>query len=411
LRRSLEGSSFPWPFHNKIKLTPMMKMRIRIDRNATAVCALCVWTALAAHGAAPLIKSLTLTGATPHLTIQSDVGGTNQIQYKTNLTQAVWTVVTNIVVAQSPYQFVDAASPASPRRFYRVLALGAAPSGPPGMALVPAGSFIMGDANDGDPDADAPTHAVTVSRFYLDMNLVSLDRWQQVAQWATNHGYGFESAVSGKGKTHPVQTVDWYDAVKWCNARSEMEGLAPCYYTDASQTTVYRDGMIDLGTNFVAWNANGYRLPTEAEWEKAARGGSSGQRFPWGDTISEGQANYYSMPSVYPYDLGPAGHNAAYATGDLPYTSPVGSFAPNGYGLYDVAGNVCEWCWDWYSQIYYLSSPGTDPHGPASSTFDYRVLRGGAWGFLADFARSAKRIYVVPTSSGTSFGFRCVRAI
>jgi formylglycine-generating enzyme required for sulfatase activity len=360
--------------------------------------------------AAPLIKSLVLVGGTPRLTIQSDVGSTNQIQYKTDLAQASWTVITNIVVPQSPYVFVDVVSPPSPRRFYRVAALGAGHSGPSGMVMIPAGSFIMGDANDGNADGDAPMHSVTLSQFHMDMNLVSFDLWQRVAQWATNNGYGFESIVAGKGAAHPAQTMDWYDAVKWCNARSEMEGLTPCYYTDPSQTTVYRDGVIDLGTNYVRWGANGYRLPTEAEWEKAARGGSAGHRFPWGDTISQSQANYNSHPSFYAYDLGPEGYNAAYATGGFPYTSPLGSFAPNGYGLYDVAGNVCEWCWDWYSSIYYTSSPPTDPHGPATSAFNYRVLRGGAWDFLADLARCQKRTYLTPSNATTSFGFRCVRA-
>jgi formylglycine-generating enzyme required for sulfatase activity len=277
---------------------------------------------------------------------------------------------------------------------------------PSGMALIPEGVFTMGDIADTNLYNNAAPVNVNVSAFYMDVNLVSYSQWQTVYAYATSHGYGFDYAGSGKAANHPVQTVDWYDTVKWCNARSQQAGLTPVYYTDAGLTHVYTTGQVP--NPYVNWTANGYRLPTEAEWEKAARGGLSGQRFPWGNTISESQANYYGYTNLDSYDLGPNGYNAAFATGAYPYTSPVGYFAPNGYGLYDMAGNAEEWCWDWYGTLY---AGGTDPRGPASSPFGYRVLRGGLWSYYASLARCAVRIYDDPSLDGFAFGFRCVRGL
>jgi formylglycine-generating enzyme required for sulfatase activity len=282
---------------------------------------------------------------------------------------------------------------------------------PAGMTLIPAGVFRMGDTLDGESDA-IPAN-VTVSGIYMDMDLVSYSQWQTVYAYAASRGYDFNHAGAGKAANHPVQTVDWYDCVKWCNARSQQAGLTPVYYTDAGMMLVFTNG--DVGTTVYANQvANGCRLPTEAEWEKAARGGLIGQRFPWGDVITENLANYYGDTNVYGYDLGPDGFNAiGNYPATSPGTSPVGSFAANGYGLDDMAGNVLEWCSDWYAgPPYPAGSPylgGTDPRGPATGSD--RVLRGGLWSYYADYARCANRAGVSPDYAGDDVGFRCVRGL
>jgi len=283
------------------------------------------------------------------------------------------------------------------RGFFRILP-GEPP--PPGFVLVPAGAFTMGDAMDGL--ADAPTHTVSLSAFFIGQTEVTKAQWDLVRDWGSANGYTDLPVGGGKAADHPVQDIDWHAAVKWCNARSELERLQPCYTVGGA---VCRTGSLPPACN---WSANGYRLPTEAEWEKAARGGVAGMRYPWGtDTISHAQANYWADGDDYGNLSGDAGYHPDYDVGELPLTSPAGSFAPNGYGLYDMAGNVKEWCWD-YASGWYPSGPQTDPRGPSSGTT--RVVRGGSW-FTAQWAsRTCDRDSAHYNTQDDSHGFRTARS-
>ena len=228
---------------------------------------------------------------------------------------------------------------------YRVVATVASTAVPVGMVLIPSGTNIGSDPYFGD-------YSLTnLAAFYMDATEVTKAKWDEVNAWAEMNGYSV-SIGFGKASDHPVHSVSWYDCVSWCNARSAMEGRTPCY------------NLNDWSCNF---SANGYRLPTYTEWEYAARGGLSGKHFPWGDTIDHTLANYYGQPSVYAYDQGYEGYDTRYATGLTPYTSPVGAFPANGYGLYDMAGNVWEWCND-------------------ELTSSARPLRGGSWLHYAEHA-------------------------
>ena len=330
------------------------------------------------------------------------------LQSSTNLAYTNWVFATDAVPATYGSQTAVTVTNTSLARFFRLYNTNASAI-PAGMALIPAGSFTMGNSI-GDSDiTDASTTNVTVSAFYMDVNLVSFSQWTNVYVYAINRLYNFVHAGLGKAGNNPVQTVDWFDCVKWSNARSQQAALTPVYYTDADFTQVFTNG--DTGTTvYQNLAANGYRLPTEAEWEKAARGGLSGQRFPWGNTISESQANYRGETASYSYDLGPDGYNPIgnYPT-TSPGTSPVGSFAPNGYGLYDMAGNVFEWCWDWYGTPY--GQPTTNNPTGAGPGSGLRVLRGGWWFTNASAARCAFRTYGNPSTASDVIGFRCVRGL
>ena len=277
-----------------------------------------------------------------------------------------------------------------------------------GLALIPAGVFQMGDALLNGESYERPVHTVQVSAFRIGRYEVSKVLWDEVRTWGMDHGYADLPEGAGKAFNHPVHSINWHAAVKWCNARSEKDGFTPAYQVGGN---VYRTGEDD--TVECDFQADGYRLPTEAEWERAARGGLDGRRFPTGDTITHSQANYYSSVfnederRRYFYDISPTrGFHPVWAVGDYAYTSPVGSFESNGYGLHDMAGNVFEMCWDAYGD--YSPAPEVDPHGPAGT--QYRIVRGGAWDYGATESRVAYRNGWGPHFASYERGFRVARS-
>jgi formylglycine-generating enzyme required for sulfatase activity len=233
------------------------------------------------------------------------------------------------------------------------------------MALLEAGRFTMGD----EKEIDARPHEVAISSFYIDKYPVTQEQYKKVMA---------ENPSRWKADNNPVEQVRWSDAVKYCNARSLAEGLQPCY---------------DLQTWQCNFEANGYRLPTEAEWEYACRAGSKTMYF-FGDSSSK-LTDYAWVDS-----------NA----GGKP--RQVGQKKPNPWGLYDMCGNVWEWCNDFYQVDYYQQSPEENPRGP--ETGETKVVRGGAWKFSADSCRSGYRYNEDPGYADVCFGydiygFRCVR--
>jgi formylglycine-generating enzyme required for sulfatase activity len=236
---------------------------------------------------------------------------------------------------------------------------------------------------------------ITISSFNIDKYEVTYEKWTDVRNWALTHGYtdlvsGQNGSSNQSGANNPVTMVNWYDIAKWCNARSEKNGLTPVYYTDNTQSTVYRTGNLDINVDAVKWNADGYRLPTAAEWEFAARGGTSSQGYTYSGSNTIDNVAWYNLNSGYT-------------------THTVGTKSANELGIYDMSGNVFEWCWDWYDPAY--SSGGTlDPKG-TSTPQPYRELQGGTFdndgsmcqvNFLNPFNH-------VPTLSAESIGFRCVQ--
>jgi len=237
------------------------------------------------------------------------------------------------------------------------------------MIFVEGGTFEMGDHFNEGSSNELPVHEVTLNSFYIGQYEVTQGEYAAVMGSNPAHNYGV-------GDNYPVYYVTWYNAVEYCNALSIQEGLTPCY------------DLSDWSCNF---SADGYRLPTDAEWEYASRGGVN-----WTDDYR------------YSGTTDNLGDYAWYSSNSGNQTHEAGTKLANQLDIYDMSGNVWEWCNDWYLSNYYNSSPVNNPTGPNSGS--YRVIRGGYWSSDAVSCRVADRSFHYPGYSDYGIGFRILRA-
>ena len=255
------------------------------------------------------------------------------------------------------------------------------------MVHINGGTFTMGSPEDEyERDEDEIQHQVTVNSFYMSKYEVTQKEYQEVM--LNNPSYF-------KGDNLPVESLTWFDAIEYCIKRSQKEELTPVYtITDRSPTYGYPIWYAKVTVN---WINNGYRLPTEAEWEYACRAGTT-TPFNTGNNITTNQANY---DGNHPYNNTVKGISRK-------KTTPVGTFTANMWGLYDMHGNVLEWCWDWYTESYNDAGGSNNPIGGGPG--ERRVVRGGAWDFDGKYLRSSRRGIGCPPGGGESnIGLRLVR--
>ena len=253
-----------------------------------------------------------------------------------------------------------------------------------GLILINGGTFEMGSPeSEMQRESDETQHEVTVSDFYIGRYEVTQSEYEQVMG---------ENPSNFEGENLPVENITWYDAIEYCNRLSQQEGLTPVYTIDGE---------------IVSWDraANGYRLPTEAEWEYSARAGTT-TPFNTETSISDEEANYYGH---YPYGIEKnyfSQENLETEPGQYRQTTvEVDSFSPNNWGLYNIHGNVAEWCFDYYGE-YDLKNTD-NPSGPTTGTL--RVNRGGGWNDYAKHLRSAYRASTTPDQGMSNIGFRVAR--
>lgn len=252
------------------------------------------------------------------------------------------------------------------------------------MILVPAGTFEMGDTDYVGEKDEYPVRTVSVPAFYISVYELTFTEYDIFCKetWGNlpeDYGWGRE--------LRPVINVSWYDAIAYCNWRSKKEGLEPCYTIDRTKKDVQNLNILDDQRWVVSCNfkANGYRLPTEAEWEYAARGA--------GNALQRNRANVDTIG----WFIGNA----------ITKTRAVGNKRPNSIGIYDMSGNVWEWCWDWYAATY-VGLETNHPKGPDSGIM--RIARGGSWEDAPQELRVANRQGFTPSLRNyRNIGFRLVR--
>ena len=269
-------------------------------------------------------------------------------------------------------------------------------SAPTGMVLIPAGSFRMGSNDREALSNERPVHSVYVDAFYIDKYEV------------TNAQYA--AFLNARGR-HTVGSILWFDLI---DERALIERVGGRYRAKAGYANHPVVEVSWYGAMaYAAWA--GKRLPTEAEWEKAARGGLVGQKYPWGNAAPNGaQCNFADKNTDVSW-------SDKSADDGYQFTAPVGSYPPNTYGLYDMAGNVWEWCLDGYDANFYRNPVHRNPIAGPESMSDVinnytnvefsRVLRGGSWFNSAHSVRVAGRNRSIPRNTFTNSGFRCARTV
>ena len=282
------------------------------------------------------------------------------------------------------------------------------------LVRIPGGYFNMG-SSEGEDD-EKTVHQVYVNDFYMGKYEVTKEEFEEFhtannyitdaeksggsyiwdgKNWVQKKDINWSNSNFEQTNKHPVVCISWNDAIEYCNWRSKKEGLTPVYTIKGNVVSA-------------DFNARGYRLPTEAEWEYAARSGEKGYKYSWGNGTPDGKQggniadeagkriNGWAEEGIW------KGYDDGYA-----YTAPVGSFEPNEFGLCDMTGNVWEWCWDWYDKDYYKNSPKRNPQGPSSGIS--RVVRGGSWDTEPKDVRAADRSLGTPDNSDNLIGFRLSR--